>query len=152
MRHESATANNVIRNHIMKKTETASMTGSELIRKLSKDWLERHGESFVRIRSRGRLGWEESLKEGTPYSSYLLESPSMEELIRRAYALASNTISAMDIPSKVTVRLGGGGSCTEGRNVYVATDYFDDGTLSTGEKLDIFLGLTALDADADVCP
>ena len=143
LRHESATANNVIRNHIMKKTETASMTGSELIRKLSKDWLERDGESFVRIRTRGRLGWEESLKEGTPYSSYLLESPSMEELIRRAYALASNTISAMDIPSKVTVRLGGGGSCTEGRNVYVATDYFDDGTLSTGEKLDIFLGLTA---------
>lgn len=118
-------------------------TGKELIEKLSKDWLERDGDSFVKIRTKGRLGWEESLKEGTPYSSYLLESPSMEELIKRAYALARNTISAMDIPSKVTVRLGGGGSCTEGRNVYVATDYFDDGTLATGEKLDIFLGLTA---------
>ena len=118
-------------------------TGKELIEKLSKDWLERDGESFVKIRTRGRLGWEESLKEGTPYSSYLLESPSMEELIKRAYALARNTISAMDIPSKVTVRLGGGGSCTEGRNVYVATDYFDDDALATGEKLDIFLGLTA---------
>lgn len=118
-------------------------TGKELIEKLSKDWLERDGESFVKIRTKGRLGWEESLKEGTPYSSYLLESPSMEELIKRAYALARNTISAMDIPSKVTVRLGGGGSCTEGRNVYVATDYFDDGILETGEKLDIFLGLTA---------
>ena len=118
-------------------------TGKELIEKLSKDWLERDGESFVKIRTRGRLGWEESLKEGTPYSSYLLESPSMEELIKRAYALARNTISAMDIPSKVTVRLSGGGSCTEGRNVYVATDYFDDDALATGEKLDIFLGLTA---------
>ena len=118
-------------------------TGKELIEKLSKDWLERDGESFVKIRTKGRLGWEESLKEGTPYSSYLLESPSMEELIKRAYALARNTISAMDIPSKVTVRLGGGGSCTEGRNVYVATDYFDDDALATGEKLDIFLGLTA---------
>ena len=118
-------------------------TGKELIEKLSKDWLERDGESFVKIRTRGRLGWEESLREGTPYSSYLLDSPSMDELIKRAYALARNTISAMDIPSKVTVRLGGGGSCTEGRNVYVATDYFDDGTLATGEKLDIFLGLTA---------
>ena len=119
------------------------MTGKELIEKLSKDWLERDGESFVKIRTKGRLGWEGSLKEGTPYSSYLLDSPSMDELIKRAYALARNTISAMDIPSKVTVRLGGGGSCTEGRNVYVATDYFDDGTLATGEKLDIFLGLTA---------
>ena len=118
-------------------------TGKELIEKLLKDWLERDGESFVKIRTKGRLGWEESLKEGTPYSSYLLESPSMEELIKRAYALARNTISAMDIPSKVTVRLGGGGSCTEGRNVYVATDYFDDDALATGEKLDIFLGLTA---------
>lgn len=118
-------------------------TGKELIEKLSKDWLERDGESFVKIRTKGRLGWEESLKEGTPYSSYLLESPSMEELIKRAYALARNTISAMDIPSKVTVRLSGGGSCTEGRNVYVATDYFDDDALATGEKLDIFLGLTA---------
>lgn len=118
-------------------------TGKELIEKLSKDWLERDGESFVKIRTRGRLGWEESLKEGTPYSSYLLDSPSMEELIKRAYALARNTISAMDIPSKVTVRLGSAGSCTEGRNVYVATDYFDDDALATGEKLDIFLGLTA---------
>lgn len=123
--------------------KTRKPTGSELIEKLSKDWLERDGESFVKIRTRGRLGWEESLREGTPYSSYLLDSPSMDELIKRAYALARNTISAMDIPSKVTVRLGGGGSCTEGRNVYVATDYFDDGTLATGEKLDIFLGLTA---------
>ena len=118
-------------------------TGKELIEKLSKDWLERDGESFVKIRTKGRLGWEESLKEGTPYSSYLLESPTMEELIKRAYALARNTISAMDIPSKVTVRLSGGGSCTEGRNVYVATDYFDADALATGEKLDIFLGLTA---------
>ena len=123
--------------------KTRKATGKELIEKLSKDWLERDGESFVKIRTKGRLGWEESLKEGTPYSSYLLESPSMEELIKRAYALARNTISAMDIPSKVTVRLGGGGSCTEGRNVYVATDYFDDDALATGEKLDIFLGLTA---------
>lgn len=123
--------------------KTRKATGKELIEKLSKDWLERDGESFVKIRTKGRLGWEESLKEGTPYSSYLLESPSMEELIKRAYALARNSISAMDIPSKVTVRLGGGGSCTEGRNVYVATDYFDDDALSTGEKLDIFLGLTA---------
>lgn len=123
--------------------KTRKPTRSELIEKLSKDWLERNGDSFVKIRTKGRLGWEGSLKEGTPYSSYLLESPSMEELIKRAYALARNTISAMDIPSKVTVRLGGGGSCTEGRNVYVATDYFDDDALATGEKLDIFLGLTA---------
>ena len=33
-------------------------TGKELIEKLSKDWLERDGESFVKIRTKGRLGWE----------------------------------------------------------------------------------------------
>ena len=59
----------------MKKTKSAAMSESELIEKLSKDWLERDGESFVKIRTEGRLGWEESLKEGTPYSSYLLDSP-----------------------------------------------------------------------------
>ena len=127
----------------MKKTKTAAMSESELIEKLSKDWLERDGESFVKIRTEGRLGWEESLKEGTPYSSYLLDSPGLDELIRRSYPLAKQTISAMDIPFKVNVRLGSGTSCTEGRNVFVATDYFDDETISTGEKLDIFLGLTA---------
>ena len=45
----------------MKKTKTAAMSESELIEKLSKDWLERDGESFVKIRTEGRLGWEESL-------------------------------------------------------------------------------------------
>ena len=89
----------------MKKAKTAAMSESELIEKLSKDWLERDGESFVKIRTEGRLGWEESLKEGTPYSSYLLDSPGLDELIRRSYPLAKQTISAMDIPFKVNVRL-----------------------------------------------
>lgn len=119
------------------------MTDSELIEKLSKDWIERDGDSFVRIRKTGRLGWEETLKKGTPYSSYLLDSPSMEELIQRAYPMAKQTISAMDTPFKVNVKLSDKRSCTEARNVYVATEYFDNGKLSTGEKLDIFLGLTA---------
>ena len=40
---------NVIRNHIMKKTKSAAMSESELIEKLSKDWLERDGESFLSL-------------------------------------------------------------------------------------------------------
>lgn len=120
-----------------------SMTDKELIEALSKDWIERDGDSFVRIRRTGRIGWEETLEEGTPYSSYLLESPSQEELIQRAYPMAKQTILAMDTPFKVNVKLSDSRSCTEAKNVYVATSYFDDEALSTGEKLDIFLGLTA---------
>ena len=119
------------------------MTDSELIEKLSKDWIERDGDSFVRIRKTGRLGWETTLEKGTPYSSYLLDSPSMEDLIQRAYPMAKQTISAMDTPFKVNVKLSDTRSCTEAKNVYVATEYFDSENLSTGEKLDIFLGLTA---------
>lgn len=126
----------------MRKNRT-STTDSELIEKLSKDWIERDGDSFVRIRKTGRLGWERALEKGTPYSSYLLDSPSQEELIQRAYPMAKQTISAMDTPFKVNVKLSDTRSCTEAKNVYVATEYFDSEKLSTGEKLDIFLGLTA---------
>lgn len=119
------------------------MTDSELIEKLSKDWIERDGDSFVRIRKTGRLGWETTLEKGTPYSSYLLDSPTMEGLIQRAYPMARQTISAMDTPFKVNVKLSDTRSCTEAKNVYVATEYFDSEKLSAGEKLDIFLGLTA---------
>ena len=126
----------------MEKKKTA-MTDSELIEKLSKDWIERDGDSFVRIRKTGRLGWEETLEKGTPYSSYLLGSPTMEELIQRAYPMAKQTISAMDTPFKVGVKLSDTRSCTESRNVYVATGHFDNENLSVGQKLDIFLGLTA---------
>ena len=127
----------------MEKARKNPMTDSELIEKLSKDWIERDGDSFVRIRKTGRLGWETTLKKGTPYSSYLLDSPAMEELIQRAYPMARQTISAMDTPFKVNVKLSDTRSCTEAKNVYVATEYFDSEKLSAGEKLDIFLGLTA---------
>lgn len=119
------------------------MSESEILERLSGDWLERDGDSFVRIRKTGRLGWEKELEEGTPYSSYLLGTPHMDELIRRAYPLAKQTISAMDVPFKVGVKISDSRSCTEAKNVYVATSYFDDPTLSAGEKLDIFIGLTA---------
>lgn len=127
----------------MEKARKNPMTDSELIEKLSKDWIERDGDSFVRIRKTGRLGWETTLEKGTPYSSYLLDSPTMEELIQRAYPMARQTISAMDTPFKVNVKLSDTRSCTEAKNVYVATEYFDSEKLSAGEKLDIFLGLTA---------
>lgn len=127
----------------MKNTRKAGkMTDSELIAALTKDWLDRDGDTFVKIRRTARVGWEETLRKGAAFSSYLLDAPTPEDLFVRAYPLAKQTISAMDAPYKVNVRITADRSCTENRNVYVATDYFDDPALSTGEKLDIFLGLT----------
>ena len=117
-------------------------TRKEIIEQLSKDWLERDHGTFVKIKKEGRLGWEKALEENSPYSSYLINSPSKKELIKRAYPLAKQTISAMNIPSKVSVKLAHGSSHTDGKEVFVATNYFDDDKLTPGQMLDIFLGLT----------
>lgn len=114
-----------------------------LVDSLMEDWLERDGDTFVHIRKTGRLGWEEDLEEGESYSSYILESPTQEELIKRAYSLATDMIIVMDPPFKVTVKISNGGTGgTDGKFVYVSTSMFDDPELSVGEKLDTFLGVT----------
>lgn len=107
------------------------------------DWFERDGETFLKIRKKGRLGWEEFLEEGEAYSAYLLEAPTQEDLIKRAYSLAKDMITVMDPPFKVNVRIttGLGDSYTTGKDVCVNTAMFDDTELSVGEKLDTFLGV-----------
>lgn len=113
-----------------------------IIDELLADWFERDGDTFVKIRKKGRLGWEKTLEEGESYSAYLLEAPTQEDLIKRAYTLAKETIVVMDPPFKVNVRIttnGTGG--TDGRNVFISTSMFDDTELSVGEKLDTFLGV-----------
>ena len=108
---------------------------------LMEDWFERDGETFVKKRTTDRLGWEKDL-EGFTYSEYLLESPTKEDLIKSAYSLASEMLVAMELPYKVHVKLISKTSATDGRVVYVDTDVFDDDTISTGERLDVFFGLT----------
>lgn len=113
-----------------------------IVDSLMEDWFERDGETFVKKRKKGRLGWEKTLEEGESYSAYLLEAPTQEDLIKRAYTLAKETIIVMDPPFKVNVRIttnGTGG--TDGKNVFISTSMFDDPELSVGEKLDTFLGV-----------
>ena len=107
------------------------------------DWFERDGKTFTKIRKTGRLGWEKTLKEEEPYSAYLLEAPTQEDLIKRAYSLATDMIVVMDLPFKVKVKISTkSDSFTDGKKVFVSTKVFDDKELSVGAKLDVFLGLT----------
>ena len=106
------------------------------------DWFERDGETFTKIRKTGRLGWEKTLKEEEPYSAYLLEAPTQEDLIKRAYSLATDMIVVMDLPFRVKVKISTkSDSFTDGKKVFVSTKVFDDKELSVGAKLDVFLGL-----------
>ena len=114
-----------------------------LVDELMEDWLERDGETFVHIRKKGRLGWEKTLEAEDSYSSYLSDSITQEELIKRAYSIAKDMIVVMDPPFKVYIRISnhGGHGSTDGKYVYVSTKVFDEPELSVGEKFDTFLGL-----------
>lgn len=122
--------------------ERPYMTRAE-IEELMHDWFERDGETFIRISDKDRVGWEETLDAGADYSSYILESPTQEDLIRRGYTLASEMLVAMNLPKKVHLRISSSGDTkTDFKTVNVSTEYFDDPTLTVGAKLDIFMGLT----------
>ena len=117
------------------------MTSSQKIEVLTKDFLERDGDHFVRIRKSGRLGWESTLPEDGAYSEYMLHPDTQEDLIRNAYKVASDMITVMDAPFKVNIAITPDSSCTDAQTVWVATKVFDDPDLATGKKLDTFVGL-----------
>ena len=116
------------------------MNTEQKIEILRKDFLDRDGETFVKIRKDGRLGWEATLSGGA-YSDYMLHPRSVEELISNAYRMASDMIKVMDAPFPVEISITGDTSCTDAKTVCVATKVFDDADLSVGVKLDTFIGL-----------
>ena len=115
-----------------------------LVDELMEDWLDRDGETFVHIRKKGRVGWEDTLDVEDSYSEYLSDTLTQEELIKRAYSIAKDMIVVMDPPFKVNIRISNHGSpgSTDGKYVYVSTKVFDEPELSVGEKFDTFLGFT----------
>ena len=48
------------------------MSLEQKIQTLKEDFLDRDQTTFVKIRRTGRLVWESSIPEGTPYSDYML--------------------------------------------------------------------------------
>ena len=131
---------NPITDNIMKRIHQMSL--EEKIQMLKEDFLDRDQTTFVKIRRTGRLGWESSIPEGTPYSDYILSPVSDEELLKNSYRLAEDMIKVMDTPFKVRVRISPDSSRTDGKTVWVATEVFDDTDLPIGNRIDTFLGLT----------
>ena len=123
------------------KTDISNLTPEEKLDLLTKDFLERDGDHFVRIRKEGRLGWEDTLAEDSAYSAMILNPKSDEELVKNAYRLACQMIVAMDAPFKVNVYIDADRSCTDSHSVFVASKVLDDEALTIGKRLDVFLGL-----------
>ena len=120
---------------------TKQLTTEQMIDALTKDFLDRDGDTFVRIRRTDRLGWEDTMPKDTPYSEKMLKPRNVEELYSNAHSLAKDMITAMNTPFKVNVRLSARSSMTNGRDLFVATKVFDDKDLTLGKKLDTFTGL-----------
>ena len=117
------------------------MTTQEKVDLLRKDFLQREGKNYTSASREGRLGWEKGLSGGDAYSSVMVAPKDDADLHRIAYNHAREMVIAMNTPFKVKIALTPNSSCTDGRTVSVATDMFDDGALTPGQKVDIFTGL-----------
>ena len=113
----------------------------EKIQILKKDFLDRDQTTFVKIRRNGRLGWETLIPEGKPISDYLITETNEREIIGTAYRLAKDMILVMDLPVKTDIRISPDKSKTDGRNIWVATEVFDDKEMPAGARIDTFIGL-----------
>ena len=117
------------------------MTTEQKIQVLREDFLRRNGENYTSASQKGRLGWEQTLSSGSAYSAAMLSPKDDADLHRIAYNHARDMIVAMNTPFKVRIALTPDVSYTDSKVVSVATDMFDDGKLSVGQKIDIFTGL-----------
>lgn len=126
----------------MKRIDCSGWTPEEIRQEVRKDFLERDQKTFVKIRRHDRLGWESTLPAGGNYSDYINNETDQKKVLKSAYVIASNVVSAMNTPFRVHIKINNNGqNCTDSESVYVATDVFDDPDLSTGQKLDTFIGL-----------
>lgn len=116
------------------------LTRTEKMEAISKDFLDRDQDTYVKIRRTGRLGWESLIPAGGCYSDMLRDCRGEGDVVKEAYGMARDYIVAMDTPYKVILRLSPEVSCTDSKVVYLSTRVFDDGDLSEGQKIDTFMG------------
>ena len=116
------------------------LTRTEKMEAISKDFLDRDQDTYVKIRRTGRLGWESLIPAGGSYSDMLRDCRGEGDVVKEAYDMARDYIVAMDTPYKVILRLSPEVSCTDSKVVYLSTRVFDDGDLSEGQKIDTFMG------------
>lgn len=120
-----------------------TMTNTEIL----KDWIKGRNEDFIHVRKEGRDCWEDSLEGGSLSAAFAARSfDSEEELMTKAYSIAMDTVKSMNTGYDVKIYLGGKDSGTNFKKLNVATNYFNDESLSTTDKADIFIGLTIHEA------
>ena len=83
---------NPITDNIMNRIHQ-KMSLEQKIQTLKEDFLDRDQTTFVKIRRTGRLGWENSIPEGTPYSDYMLSPVYDEEQIKNSYSLVETILN-----------------------------------------------------------
>ena len=117
------------------------LTKTQKMEAISKDFLDRDQDTYVKIRRTGRIGWESLIPAGGSYSDMLRDCRSEGDVVKEAYGMARDYIVAMDTPYRVTLRLSPEMNCTDSRVVYLSTRVFDDKDLTEGQKIDTFMGL-----------
>lgn len=116
------------------------MTTEEKVQELSHDFLERDGDKYIKVRRTNRLGWESVRPVKAIYAEHITNTENKELFIKNAYRLASDMLTAMDLPSRVKIQLSPKDSYTDGGTVNVATDVFDDASLDRDSQIDVFVG------------
>lgn len=114
---------------------------------LMSDWLQgsRDGETFIHKDTRGAIQKKRTGSALSEYSRGDLSGLAPSEVLRQSRIIAQGVVDGMtDRP--IRVMLGGSTSFTDNETINVATDYFDDDSLSTGEKIDILTGYSIHEA------
>lgn len=121
---------------------TGNTPDSRTVDNLMSDWLGnlREKDTFIHKDITGAM--EHVRLQGESVSEYVLGSLRGRDpldVLKQSREIAQNIIGGMT-PKKVTVRIGGSSSYTDGTAIQIATDHFDSSELSLGDKLDIFIG------------
>lgn len=115
---------------------------------LMSDWLcgSRDGETFIHKDTRGAI--RNTVSKNGNLSDYAignLERIPQDDILKQAREIAQGVVNGMT-DKVIKVSLGSAGSFTDGEQINIATDYFDDASLSVGDKIDILTGYSIHEA------
>ena len=114
---------------------------------LMSDWLGnlREEGTFIHKNTKGSI--ERKVSKGSAFSDYFLGNTAgmrEDDLLRQGREIAQTVVNGMTAEN-IKVQLGTD-SYTDGSTINVSSDYFDDRSLSVGEKIDILVGYSTHEA------
>lgn len=112
---------------------------------IKSDWLHgsRDSRTFVHKNTKGAI---KTKKQGEAYSDYFLSGRmSTVDLLKEGRQIAQNSVDIL-CPDPVKVVLGGADSFTDGKQIHISSSYFDDSSLTKGQKVDILVGYSVHEA------